>query len=276
MGFLQKLFGKSSEENRADEIKKRISEDYPDNWLRFFEFLCFPTDDLLRDHLIRAIEESSPQRVLVVGGVHLFESLRPEELPAYNICDNTIHDLGWLCEFCKYARNSRMPSVVVSNFPRKYSPPTIRFVVGPNYVAKVGDVGGTLYKTVAPPGSSVALCEEGDQKTTMSLFFYGVYALSYYHEVMQSQHRRPDQLLMCAVLTTPGDNNLLIKEQEMLKSSVDSAQQRRILIQASKTLELFPRFYDNDDRYTESTAYSGGILANFKVPERIPTRTATH
>jgi len=110
----------------------------------------------------------------------------------------------------------------------------------------------------------------------MSVFFFGVYALSYYHEVIQSQHRRADQLLMCAVLTTPDDNNLLIKEQNTLKSSLDNAEQRRTLVQASETLELFPRFYNNDDRYIESTAYSGGILANFTVPERIPTRAGAH
>jgi tetratricopeptide (TPR) repeat protein len=275
MGFFKKLTAKNRGGKQADEIRKHISEDYPDNWLQMFAFLCFPSRQLLKEHIVREIEKTKPQRVLVVGGVDLFESLLANQLSFFNICINTIHDLGWLCEFCKYARNSHAPTMVVSNFPRKYAPPTVRFVVGPGYVAKVGDVGGTAYTTVAPPDASVSLCAEGDTRTTMGIFFHGVHAMSYYHEVVQSQHRRPDQLLICSVLTAPDDNNLLIRDQETLKTSRDRAEQRRIMIQASKSSEVFARFYSNDDRYVESTAYSGGILSNFTVPAKIPSRLAT-
>jgi hypothetical protein len=276
MGFLQKLGARGrGGDKRADEIRKQISEDYPDSWLRPFEFLVLESRELVRDHIIRAIGKSSPQRVLVVGGVDLFESLRASDLPAYSICVNTVDDLGWLCEFCKYARSSQAPSMVVGNFPRRHSPPTVRFAVGPNYIAKVGMPGaGGLrpYETVAPQGASVALCEEGDQRTGISVFFCHVHALSYYDEVLRSQHRRADQLLTCAVLTTPDDSGVLIDEQERLKASADLAERRQILIQASEGLEFFCRFYSGDDRCTETPAYSGGVLAHFTAPERVPSR----
>lgn len=255
----------------ADEIRKQIAKDYPEDWLRGFEFYCFPTDEQLKAHLFRTIEESSPRRVLVVGGMHLFETLRNEDLSAFDICVNTINDLGWLCEFCKYVRNNQTPSIVVSNFPREHAPPLVRFVAGPDIVAKLGGpIGGTVYETAAPPEASVALCEESDQ-STMSVFFYGVHALSYYDAVLQSQRRRPDQLLTCTVMSTHDNPNLLVKDQLTLKSSRDLAEHRRILIGASETWERFARFYDAD-RYRESTAYSGGILAGYRMPEKIPSR----
>jgi hypothetical protein len=278
MGILNRLFGKNEKKTtagqNADEHRKQIAKDYPENWLQGFEFLNFQTEEMLKDHLFQTIENSNPQRVLIVGGTNLFRNLTNNQLPKFDIYINSIDDLGWLCEFCKQVRRNQTPAIVISNFPREYAPPKVRFVVGSNYVAKVGNLGGTVYETVAPPGASVALCEKNDQKSTMSIFFYGIHALSYYDAVLKSQSRRPDQLITCAVLTTPSDSNLLIKEGKALESSQNVLEHRKILIGGSVSLELFARFYGND-QYLETTAYSGGILADYKKPEIMPSRART-
>lgn len=276
MSFVNRLFGKkpSTTKQSADEIRKQIDDDYPEAWLQHFAFLSFATDEQLKNHLFETMGRSWHQRVLIVGGVHLFKELHDEDFPAFDICLNSANDLGWLCEFCSYTRQNQTPTMVASNFPREYAPPKVRFVLGPNYVAKLGSsVNGTAYTTVAPKGARVSLRKE-DDNSPMSIFFHGVYAISYYAAVLQSQSLGPQQLLECQILTTPRDESLLISEQNALKSSSDQNEQRRILIKASKNWEAFTRFYKTDE-YVESAAYSGGVLGNYNIPEKIPTRHST-
>jgi hypothetical protein len=76
---------KSTSANRADEIREQIEKDYPEIWLRGFEFSSFRTDEELKAHLFKEIEESGGHRVLVVGGTSLFEKVPTECLSRFDI-----------------------------------------------------------------------------------------------------------------------------------------------------------------------------------------------
>lgn len=279
MGILNHLFGqnkkKSIVDQNADVFKKQIATEYPENWLQSFKFLCFQTDEMLKDFIFQTIENSNPQRVLIVNGINLFKTITEDQLPKYDFYINSNCNLGWLCEFCGQVRKNKTPAIVISNFPREYAPLKVRYTTGPNFVAKVGDLGGTasgtFRETVAPQEASVALCENNEQKSTMSIFFYGIHAVSYYDAVLKSQSRRPDQLITCAVLATPSDNKLLIKEQEALRLSKNESEHRKILINGSEELEVLARFYGNG-QYMETVGYSGGILVGYEKPEVMPSR----
>jgi hypothetical protein len=239
--------------NRNDENKKLP---VLNNWATYIDFVFFPNDDEMKRHLITDVKNSKAERILVVGGVNLFEGDNPAIFGDRELLINNTMSLNKLCKMCQKIRNSDHKSVLVTNFPRKTDPPTVRYVEFPGGIAKAdGQLPGKVMEVSAPPGTSLSVCS--NSQTKLAIYFVNISASSYYKSVFSAQNCESKTLVKCKVLSSQNNNGLLYNERRRLALTKDPSEQRVMLIKASEDLETQSLI---NESYRETTQYSGGIL----------------
>ncbi len=226
-------------------------------WAGTMEFLYFPTDESLKNYLIPDIAGSQAERVLVVGGIHLFRGLDASVLSGRELYVNDKMSLGWLFETSQQIRERNSRAVVVTNFPRETDRPKVRYVATSWGIAKAdGQVGGTVREISAPANTSLSLTLPSDDKTKLSIYFIYVHAVSYYQTVLMAQGVPTKPFLTCKVLSSAEDKGLLIDDIAKLPS-LSASEQKDVLMRTSELMEQICEF---KKEYRERPQYSGGIL----------------
>jgi len=231
-------------------------------WANNMEFRYLPDEESLKNYLNADIANSPADRILVVGGQDLFKSLKANTLGGLILHVNP-GILEWLCRTCQEIRDSDSRAILVTNFPRESSPPKIRFVVSRVGIAKAdGRIGGVVRECSAPAGTSLSLCKPNDERTKLSIYFIGVYAVSYYESVLKAQGSPPKTLVCCKVLSWNEDIGVAIDDRAKLARSKSPSQRRAILVEASENIETMCQAVEE---YRETPQYSGGILVPLKL-----------
>lgn len=241
---------------KRNKVNEDIVEISSHDWAKDIDFIYFSTDEEMKRLLITDIKGSQVERILVVGGVNLFEKYDPEMFDKRELLVNDAMSLSRLCKMCQKIRDGDSKSVLVTNFPRETDPPKVRYVEFPGGIAKAnGSISGKAIEVSAPSGTSLSLCTSPE--TQLAIYFIYVSALSYYRSVFDAQKCKPNTLVDCKVLSSTNDSGLLFDERRQLDLEKNPVKQKAMMIKASEDLET-QCLCKEESR--ETAQYSGGIL----------------
>jgi hypothetical protein len=106
-----------------------------------------------------------------------------------------------------------------------------------------------------PDQITLSLCNRGNGPDTEAIYFFGLYAASYYREVISSQSE--SRIVACKVLSGPEDTSIWSKERTKLRATEDPNVQRAILKSVS---ERWEKICGESDLGRGKPQFSGDLL----------------
>ncbi len=223
-------------------------------WSEGMEFFYFPSDAELKEYLVAGLEKSPADNILVVGGVKLFEN-GTGAIGGRKVLINKPRSLGWLCDATRTVRESEDRAIVISNYPRDWQPPRVRYVQAGTLIAKA-EIGGMVEEVSAGVDTSLELCKPGDGRT-LGIFFVHDYAAGYLNAVVMSQGIPRTRTIVCQVLASGDEISVPAAEHELLRAETDKAKVQEMLMKVAGDMELVG---ERERRMQETVFWTGEVL----------------
>ena len=239
---------------KEEAKSERREAEYWGTWSEGMEFSYFLTDAELREYLGAELEKSPADNILVVGGVKLFEN-GTGTIGGRRVLINKPRSLGWLCDACRSVRESEERSILISNYPRDWQPPRVRFVQAGTLIAKA-EIGGMVEEVSCGIDASLQLCQANDQRM-LGIYFVHDYAAGYLNCVISSQGYPQTKAIVCQVLASGDEVSVTADTHEKLKAETDKAKVQEILIGIAGDMELLG---ERERRMQETVYWTGEVL----------------
>lgn len=216
MGLWTKLFGGPSV-NTAPEASWHVSK-----------------SDCIRE-VIRDVQRNQPERVLIVGPVgaltfSLEEAARTERL-AHRLLINKEASLTWLGDAVRTVRETKVPSIILSPYPRRARPPTINIIESVSFQAPV-------QRTIVLEDVSLAL-RASDDKVSVGVYLIGLYTSGYWKSVHDSQDGLLRKIERFQMLSSKDCGAFIDAESDVIDATAPAQRQDRLL-KLSETWESDP------------------------------------
>lgn len=251
-----------------------------DKTVSSIEFVSQPTLERMVNWTIEDLKSCPADRVLVVADNahdnYAAFSSHSSELTPREVLVNHTSSLGWLLKVCEYSRAAESRQIIVSPFPRRWAPPTILLIqTDHGRCGEPGSAPGQLvineaadYRDFFEKRSSITLNLPGDSNRGLSLaiYFVGLRAVSYYHEVVASQDVATKDLMACKVVSGRQDVGLFTEWAELLGDAEEDRAQAETLRKLSVRLEDFCT--DTPQKLNRRWAQFNGSMLVPSRPER--------